>query len=296
MQLTILGTSAMVPTKARNHSAALLVHNGEGILVDCGEGTQRQLKAAGISQAKITRICISHWHGDHVLGLPGLLMTISQGGYSGTLNIYGPRGTKQKFAAMLNTFVFDMRMKVVVNEVIKGLAFETDELSVSAQPLEHGISCLGWRVEEKERRRIHLKAAKELGIPEGPLMGKLQRGEEVTVKGKTISPRDVTYIVKGKTVAFITDTAPCENAHILAENADLLICEASYGSDLEEKAEEHTHMTAAQAAKLAKQADVAKLVITHFSARYANVKPLLQEARAVFKETTAAEDLMHLDV
>lgn len=294
MQLIILGTSAMVPTKDRNHSAYLLTHRTEGLLVDCGEGTQRQLKAAGVSQAKITRILLTHWHGDHVLGLPGLLMTMSQGGYTPTLHIYGPRGTKEHIGKMLDAFVFDRKIDLDVHEVGKDVVFETEDLVVRTLPLDHGIPCIGYRVEEKDRRRIDLVKIKKLGIPEGPLLGRLQDGKEIVWQGKPLHPKDATYVVKGKTVSFVTDTSPCKNAHILAENADLLLCEASYTSKLEEKAEEYTHMTARQAGQLASQAGVKKLVITHFSARYATTTDLLEEARSVFPETVAAHDLLKI--
>jgi len=296
MQLVFLGTSAMVPTKDRNHSACLLLHTGEGLLIDCGEGTQRQLKMAGVSQAKITRILLTHWHGDHVLGLPGLLMTMSQGGYTETLHLYGPKGTSQHVRSMLDAFVFDLRLQLEVHEIIRDIVFETEELRVTALPLEHGVPCLGYRIEEKDRRRVHLEAIKKLGIPEGPLLGKLQRGEEVTHNGKIVKPNDVTYVVKGKTVTFVTDTAPCKNAHLLAENATLLVCEASFESKLEEKAEEYTHMTAKQAADLASRSGVEKLIITHFSARYADSRPLLEEAKTVFPNTLAAHDLMRVSL
>jgi ribonuclease Z len=296
MELIILGTSAMVPTKDRNHSAALLLDSGEGVLVDCGEGTQRQIKVAGISQAKITRICISHWHGDHVLGLPGLLMTIAQGGQSQTLHIYGPKGLKQQLRTMLDAFPFEQKLDVEVEEITRGMVFETDKLVCTALPLVHGIPCLGYRIEQKDRRRIDLAAVKKLGIPDGPLLGKLQNGEEIVWKGKPIHPKDTTYVVVGKKVAFVSDTSPCKNAHALAENCDLLVCEASYASKLEEKAEEYTHMTARQAGQLASQAGVGRLLITHFSARYATTTELLEDAKTAFENTVAAHDLMKVDI
>ena len=294
MQLVVLGTSAMVPTKDRNHSSYLLTHRTEGIMVDCGEGTQRQLKQAGVSQAKITRILITHWHGDHVLGLPGLLMTMSQGGYSGTLHLYGPKGILTHIGLMLQAFEFDRKLDLQVHEVNKDVVFETEDLVVRCMPLDHGIPCVGYRIEEKDRRRIDLAKIKKLGIPEGPLLGKLQQGEEIIWKGKPVHPKDTTNLVRGKTVSFVTDTSPCRNAHILAENADLLVCEASYTSKLESQAEEYSHMTARQAGQLASQAGVKKLLITHFSARYTTTTELLEDAQETFKDTVAAHDLMKI--
>ena len=296
MELVVLGTSAMVPTKDRNHSAYLLLHRTEGMLLDCGEGTQRQLSYAGIAHSKVTRILLSHWHGDHVLGLPGLLMTMSQGTPGRTVIIYGPSGTRQHVRSVLDTFEFKQQLDLDVREVHKGAVFETEDLLVSAMPLHHGIPCVGYRIAEKDRRRITLAKVKKLGIPEGPLLGKLQRGEEVIWKGKPVHPKDTTTIVKGTIVAFVTDTSPCKEAHELAENADLLVCEASYTSTLEEKAEEYTHMTARQAAQLASQAGVKKLLITHFSARYRTTTELLEDAKTAFQNTIAAHDLMKVSL
>ena len=235
MQIVFLGTSSMVPTKERNHSSILVSYGSENILVDCGEGTQRQLKIAGIKLTKITRILISHWHGDHVLGLPGLIQSMSSSGFNKTLNIYGPKGTKKLIEKMFEVFGFDQKFEIKINEIKSGKFFENDEFIIETEQLEHNIETLGYRLEEKGKRKINLSFVKKIGIPEGPLLGKLQDGKSITWKGKKIDVDKATSLVKGKSVAIITDTVPCKGAYKLAKDVGLLISEATYASDLEEK-------------------------------------------------------------
>ena len=157
MQITFLGTSSMVPTKERNQIAVFLSYGSEGILFDCGEGTQRQFKIAGISLTKVTKILISHWHGDHVLGLPGLIQTLSSMDYSGKLEIYGPAGTKKRMEKMFEAFVFDKRLNFAVNEVKNGIFFENSEFQLEAYQMEHSIETLGYRLVEKDKIKIDMK-------------------------------------------------------------------------------------------------------------------------------------------
>src|SRR3989338_2048628 len=218
MQIVFLGTSSMVPTKERNHSSILISYGSENILVDCGEGTQRQLKIAGIKLTKITRILISHWHGDHVLGLPGLIQSMSSSGFNKTLNIYGPKGTKKLIEKMFEVFGFDRKFEIKVNEIKSGKFFENDEFIIETGQLEHNIETLGYRLEERGKRKINLGFVKKIGIPEGPLLGKLQDGKSITWKGKKIDVDKATSPVKGKSVAIITDTVPCKGAYKLAKD------------------------------------------------------------------------------
>ena len=296
MQITFLGTSSMVPTKERNQIAVFLSYGSEGILLDCGEGTQRQFKIAGISLTKVTKILLSHWHGDHVLGLPGLIQTLSSMDYNGKLEIYGPIGTKKRMEKMFEAFVFDKRINLAVKEVKSGIFFENDEFELEAYPLEHGIEIVGYRFIEKDKRKIDMKKARKLGIPEGPLLGKLQQGKSIELNGKKISPDEVTYIESGKKFAFITDTVLCDNCYKIAEDADLLICEATYSSKLVDKSEEYGHMTAKQAAQLANKANVKKLVLIHFSARYKNTQELEEDARDIFDNVICANDFMKIEL
>lgn len=294
MQITFLGTSCMVPTKERNHSSVFLSYKSEGILFDCGEGTQRQLKIAGIKPTKVTKILISHWHGDHVLGIPGLMQTLGASEYNRTLEIYGPVGTKKHIKAMFEAFVFDRPFEIKVNEISSGVFFQNKDFKLSVLPLKHGITTLGYVFVEKDRRRINISAVKKLGIPQGPLLGRLQAGEQIVFKGKKISPAKTTTIVKGRKIAFISDTMPCTNCYNLSQDADLLICEAAYTSKLEEKARQYKHMTAKEAALVASRSNVKQLVLTHFSARYKNTLELQEDAQAVFENVQCAEDFMKI--
>ena len=296
MQIVFLGTACMVPTKERNHSSVLLSYKTEGILFDCGEGTQRQMKKAGIRPTKVTKILISHWHGDHVLGIPGLLQTLGASEYNQTLEIYGPPGTKKHIQAMFEAFVFDRPFNMKITEISGGKFFENKDFVLEAQPLTHGIKTLGFSFTEKDKRRVDMKKAKKHGLTEGPSIGKLQSGQVVTIKGKKIMPDDVSSIEKGRKVSIISDTVVCDNCFKLAQDADLLISEACYTSELENKAKEYKHMTAKGAGLVASQSNAKKLVITHFSARYKNALDLQKDAQSVFDNVQCAEDLMKINL
>ncbi|MFW9876279.1 MAG: ribonuclease Z [Candidatus Thorarchaeota archaeon] len=296
MQIIFLGTSSMVPTKERNQNAVLIRYKNEGILVDCGEGTQRQLKMAGVKLTSVSKILISHWHGDHVLGLPGLIQSMAASDYHGVLEVYGPKKTKDSFKNMFKTFMFDRNIDIKIKEVGSGVFFQNNDFSLEAMPLEHGIDTLGFNFIEKDKRKINVSKMKKFGLKEGPLVGNLQEGKSIVFKGKKIVPDDVSTIVKGKKITFISDTIPCKNADLLAKDADLLICEATYSSDLEEKSREYFHMTSKQAAELASRCNVKKLMLTHFSARYKNLLELEEDARNYFDNTICAEDLMKISL
>ncbi|MCP3686269.1 MAG: ribonuclease Z [bacterium] len=296
MEIAFLGTSSMVPTKERNHSAFLISYKTEGLLFDCGEGTQRQLKITGIKPTKITKILISHWDGDHVLGLPGLIQTMASSDYSKKLQVYGPAGTKKRFEHMYKAFSFEDKIDVDVIEVSKKKFFENDDFYLEALGLDHGVECIGFNFVEKDRRRVNVSYVKKLGMPEGPLLGQLQEGKNVKWKGKTVNVDDATKIVDGKKVTFISDTALCDNCTKLAENADLLVCEATYAHDLEDKATKYKHLTARQAGLIANNAGVKQLVLTHFSQRYKNTQSIEEDARDVFDDVVCAKDFMRIRI
>ena len=286
----------MVPTKERNQIAVFLSYGSEGILFDCGEGTQRQFKIAGISLTKVTKILLSHWHGDHVLGLPGLIQTLSSTDYKGKLEIYGPIGTKKRMEKMFEAFVFDKRLNFVVKEVKNGVFFENNEFQLEAYSLEHGIEILGYRFVEKDKRKIDMKKIKKFNIPDGPLIGKLQQNKSIEHNGKKIMPEEVAYIESGKKIAYITDTVLCDNCYKIADDADLLICEATYSSKLVGKSEEHGHMTAKQAAQIANKSNAKQLILIHFSARYKNTQELEEDARNIFDNVICANDFMKIEL
>lgn len=286
----------MIPTKQRNQSAILIRYGSEGILFDCGEGTQRQIKHAGIPITKITKVLITHWHGDHTLGLPGLIQSMSSSNYNKTLRIYGPRGTDERINYLFKAFVFDRRVKLEIKELQEGIFFENDEFALEAVKLRHGIPTYGYAFIEKDRRRIDLKKVEKLGIPKGLLLGKLQDGMPIILKDKKITPEQATYIVKGKKITYITDTILCDACYKLAQDSDILICEATYANSLEQKSEEYGHMTARQSAMISNKSNVKKLILTHFSARYKNTDVLESEARAIFDNVISAHDFMEIKI
>ncbi len=297
IEITFLGTSSMVPTKERNVQSIYLEYKGEGILVDCGEGTQRQMNIAGINRLKVKKILISHWHGDHVSGLIGLIQTIGNVAEPGTLTIYGPPGTKKHMGHLLESCIFDLRIKLEIKEIKtekKAVFFENEDYQLEAAPLDHGVPCLGYAFVEKNKRNINMDKAKKLGLEPGPLLGKLQKGQAVKHDGKTIKPDDVSTIKKGKKIAFIMDTTYCKACIELAENSDVLVSEATYESSKKEKAEEYKHLTTEQVAMMAGQSNAKKLVLTHFSQRYKTLHDLEEEAKRIFPNTVMAYDFMKI--
>ncbi len=297
VEITILGTASMVPTKERNVQAFYLEYDGEGMLFDCGEGTQRQMNVAGISRAKVRRIFITHWHGDHVAGLVGLVQTIGNSGYEGTLHVYGPRETKRRFGALMDATIFESKFPIEVEELSPKdelVVVENDRYQVTCIPADHGIPCLAYAWQEKEKVRVDMAACKRLGISQGPLIGRLQRGEAVEVAGKRVAPQDVTYRVAGKRVVFIPDTQPHPNLVRIARFADLLVCESTFSDEEDEKSREFRHMTARKAAHVAADAEAKRLLLTHFSQRYPVVSHLVEQAREVFPGAEAAFDLMKI--
>jgi ribonuclease Z len=295
LEITFLGTASMVPTKERNVQGIYIDYKGEGILVDCGEGSQRQMNIAGINRLKVKKILISHWHGDHVSGLIGLIQTLGNTEEPGAITIFGPKGTEERMHHILNSCIFDLRIKIDIQELNikkKSVVFENDDYSIEAVPLDHSVPCVGYSFIEKDTRKINLEKAKKLGLTEGPSIGKLQKGETVKVKDKTIHPDDVSTIKKGKKISFVMDTALTDTCYELAENADLLISEATFESSKIEKANQFKHLTAEQVALIANRAGVKKLILTHFSQRYKSLGDLEDEAKSFFPETTLAYDFL----
>jgi ribonuclease Z len=294
MEITVLGTAGSTPTKERNVSSTFLTYKAEGMLFDCGEGTQRQLKTAGIPLSKVTRIFITHWHGDHVIGLPGLLQSMGLMDHTGMIHVYGPKDTKVRVAHAFKAFEFDRRLNLEVHEVASGKIVETDDFVVECAALKHRIPCVGYRFVEKDKRKMDQKLLKKHNVPFGPQVGKLQEGHVITVEGKKITPDMVSETVPGRKFAYVMDTMVCANAVKLAEDADLVICESTYHSDMEAQAHEYSHMTAREAGQMASQARAKKLLLTHFSARYKNPAVLEEDARVVFDNAQAAKDLMKI--
>ena len=297
MKLTFLGTSAMLPTKERNHTTTLLSYKSENILIDCGEGTQRQLRLANIPSPKITKLLLTHWHGDHFFGIPGLIENMAKNNYDKTLEIYGPIGTVKMFESLSKVYGFKKRIKNIVKDVKKdGIFFKGEDFHLEAYRLDHSIASLAYCFIEKDIRKINLDIIKKLGIPQGPVLGKLQKGEDIKFENKMIKADKVTYLKKGKKITFILDTRLCNNCYKAAKDADILISESTFSEDLQDKAREYRHLTSKNAALIAKKSNAKRLILTHFSQRYKDVKDIELEAKKYFKSSEAAYDLMEIEV
>ena len=296
MEITFLGTSFMIPTKRRNHTAILVTEEGENVLIDCGEGTQRQFKLADKNPCKLTKILITHWHGDHVLGIPGLIQTLNLNSYSKTLQIYGPRGTKRRMEALQELFLHGYDIKMEVHEIDEGSVIEDGPIRIEAFRASHGVPCLAYSIEQRTKTKMDVSKLKKLGI-KGPLIGELQRGKDIIWEGKKVKSRDITHEQKGKKAAFILDTGMAENLSKVAKDADVLICEAQYLDEDREKGEEYLHLTASQAGEIAKKANAKALYLTHISQRYEMCEPkLIKEAKKKFSKVILAEDLMRIEL
>ncbi len=297
MKITFLGTSAMKPTRDRATSSLLLTHNGENILLDCGEGTQRQLLKAKTSPTKITRLLLSHWHGDHILGLPGLLQTIARSEYAKTLKIYGPKGTKKFISKLMSFFLTKQKIKYEVKEVLKkGKIIDEKDFFIEAEKLHHSIDCIAYSFNEKPKRKINLNYTKKFGLTKSPLLGKLQQGKTITYEGKKIFPTKGTVLIPGKKITIISDTGYNKKLSSIARNSDLLIIESTFLDRDKDKAKDYKHLTAKQAATVAKDAKVKKLVLTHLSERYKNKADILKEAKKTFKNVELAKDFFEIKI
>ncbi|MGB9179259.1 MAG: ribonuclease Z [Pyrinomonadaceae bacterium] len=307
MQITFLGTSAGVPTKLRNVSsvALRLQQRGEVWLFDCGEGTQQQImRSSDVKLSQVTRIFITHMHGDHSYGLMGLLASAGMSASAERIDVYGPQGIEDYVKACCERSYFRPAYKLEVHAVEAGVIFEDEEYFVSCEWLKHSVPDLGFRVTEKDRPgRFDVEKAQAMGIPSGPIFGQLKRGEDVTLPdGRKVSGAEFCGpLEKGRSVVYCTDTTYCQSSVKLAREADVLIHEATFVNEDEDVASYSLHSTAAMAAEVARAAEVKRLIITHFSPRYAVGNPfepdvLLTQARAIFPQTLMAQDFLTVDV
>lgn len=294
--ITFLGTSTAVPTAKRNHIAVLLNYKDENILIDCGEGTQRQFRKAKLNPCRLTRILITHWHGDHILGLPGLLQTLALNNYNKTLHIYIPRGTKHFMDLIFRIFIFRGKIRYEIHECKPGKILETKDFIIQAEKMQHGTSTLAYSFIEKNKIKIKKEKLKKYKI-QGKIISQLQQGKNIKWHGKTIKAKGLTYLQKGKKITFIFDTKINSGCRKIAKNSDLLISEAVYSEKEKQIAGDYKHLTAKQAALIAKESKSKKLILTHISQRYENNENLiLNEAKKVFKNTILSDDLMEVIV
>ncbi|MBB64115.1 MAG: ribonuclease Z [Waddliaceae bacterium] len=289
--LTILGCSSQQPTRRRNHGAYLMRWNGEGLLFDPGEGTQRQFIFANIAPPTVTRIFVSHFHGDHCLGLGSMLMRLNLDRVTHTIHCYYPASGKKYFDRLRYGTIYHERIHVIEHPVHEdGLVHDDGKFRIEAAFLDHGVDNVGWRITEAEQRKFDKGKLSAAGI-HGPLVRELQNNGSVNIEGKDITLDDVSHIRSGDTLAVVIDTLPCKAAVALAKDARILLCESTYLDEHKHLAKEYNHMTATQAAKIAQEANAKELILTHFSARYKDLAPFASESRVVFKNTQVADDL-----
>jgi ribonuclease Z len=299
MEITFLGTSGMVPTKERNVASVFLSYKNEGILFDCGEGTQRQMNIAGIKRNSVTKILITHWHGDHVGGIVGLLQTMGNVDIKLKVDLYGPEGTKKMMEHVLGSCLFELNINLKIHEIKCNqpvVFFEDEDFALQAAAMEHSVSCIGFAFIEKDRKNIKKDFLVKNGISEGKHLRELLEEKDIVYNDKKIKWEDVIKIEKGRKISYVTDTMYCSNAVEISRESDILICEAVYGSKLQKKAEQYKHMTAKSSAMIANQANVQQLVLTHFSQRYKNTQEVEDDARNYFDNVTCAVDFMKIKV
>jgi ribonuclease Z len=300
LRITFLGTAGSVPTPKRSLPAILIQRKGEQIMFDCGEGVQRQMIKAKTGFHRKMKVFISHMHGDHVLGLPGILQTMALLDREKKLDVYGPPGIKLFLENIRETVQFVLTFPVEIHEIHEaGVVCEEEEYFVQAVWANHVIPSLAYALVEKPRSgRFYPEKAKNLGIPEGPSWSKLQHGHNVKLpNGRVVKPEEVTGLLRpGRKIVYTGDTRPFKGFVKFAAGADLLIHDATLDDELAERAEEDGHSTPEQAAKTAKKAKVKQLILTHVSARYDDTNVLLKQAKKVFKNTQVAEDFMKIEI
>lgn len=289
LNITFLGTGNAIPTKQRNHTAILISWRNENILVDCGEGTQRQFKIAEISPAKITKLLITHWHGDHVLGIPGLFQTLAMSEYQKNLQVYGPKGTLNYLGALTDIFK-DFKINLDIKEIGNAL-INLHGIMIESREMTHGIPTNAYSIIIPDKIRLDKKKLRKFKIPDSPLLKQLQHGKDIIVNGRKIKASQVSYIEKGRKITIILDTGINHNALELAKNSDILIIESTFSKEEEIKARESMHLTAEDAATIAKKAKAKKLILTHISQRYEhNLKAIEKEAKKIFRNTKIVKD------
>jgi ribonuclease Z len=297
LEIVFLGTGSSIPSRSRNLSSIWMRYEGNAFLFDCAEGTQRQLMSAKLSFMKIERIFITHWHADHWAGLIGLIQTMNLERRKKPLYIYGPEA--ERFVDnILELSYWAPRFKVIpVTIPFEGdeitPLYKTKDFEIHSTPAKHSIPAVIYSLKERDKINVDIaKAQKNYGLKQGPMIGKLKKKKQVVFKGKKIKLEDVALVKKGIKVVYTGDTQVCENLVKIAEGADILIHDSTFESEKETR----MHAGAKQAAEVAKKAGVKKLILTHFSRRYVDVRPLEEQARKIFPNTVSAKDFMRVEL
>lgn len=298
-EVLFLGTSATTPTKERNHTSLLIKYAGSRFLFDCGEGTQRQLRIAEENPAKISKILLSHWHGDHSIGLIGMLHNFGLHNRREPIEFYGPRGSIEKLKALIHTYRINLPFEFKIKEVSPATKpekiCETEDLEIFTFKVFHSIPCNAYIIKEKDRFRIDMNKVKKLKV-KLELLKHLQVGKSVKQDGKTIKPQQVGSLVHGRILSLLTDTVFIKELSKPVKDSDLLIIESTFAEDNKDKAKAYKHLTAKQAATIAKLAKAKQAYLTHFSQRYKDNSILLKEAKEVYQNVNLAKDFLSVSV
>ncbi len=295
-ELVILGSASQTPTRHRNHNGYLLRWDDRSVLFDPGEGTQRQLLLAGASATGIHHICVTHFHGDHCLGLPGVLQRLSLDQVAHPVEVLFPASGSVYFERLRHASVYQDHLDVRPIPVSDdGPATTVRPFTIEAVRLDHDPETFGWRIVEPDGIRMLPDRLAAAGI-RGPAVGQLADHGVLEHDGRRIGLSEVSETRRGQRMAFVMDTGMCDAAVELAAGADLVVCESTFASADADLARRYRHLTAADAGRVARDAGARRLVITHFSQRYPDVRVLLDEARAVFDDVVAAVDLLRVPV
>jgi len=258
------------------------------------------MNICGIKRSSVTKICVSHWHGEHVSGIIGLIQTMGNSfDHTPRLDIFGPVGTEMRMKHLMQSCIFENKVDIHIHELNpKGVErfFETEDYAIECAPMKHSVPCIAFSFIVKDKLNIDAAKLKKLGIPEGKHLVDIKQGKSIEIDGKKITPEMLTHLVQGKKVTYITDTRPNKFCAEIAEQADILIIDATYVSSLRNKAEQYGHLTAQESASIASLAGVKKLVLTHFSQRYKNTQEIEEDARVVFDNVVCAKDYMKIRV
>lgn len=293
-ELIILGCSSQQPTRKRSHGAYLFRWNEEGLLFDPGEGTQRQFIFANIAPTCVNKIFISHFHGDHCLGVGSMLMRLNLDKVKHTIHCYYPESGKKNFKYLRYGCLYHENINVVEHPIKKnGVVSFGEKFIIEAKFLSHGVDTIGWRVTERDRIKYKRELLKKHKI-KGPDVGKLEKEGKIVIDGKVTSLKEVSFIRKGDSIAVVLDSKKCSQAVDISKGAKLLLCESTFLEKEKRLSKKYMHMTAKDAANIAKDAGVEKLVLTHFSARYTDARMFVKEACEIFENVEAAEDFKRI--
>lgn len=289
--IIILGSSAQQPTRTRNHGAYLVRWNEEGLLFDPGEGTQRQFIFAEIAPPCVNRIFVSHFHGDHCLGLGSMLMRLNLDKVTHPIHCYFPKASQKNFDYLRYGCIYHQNIQIIEHPIDKeGIVDDTDKFTIEAKFLSHGVESIGWKITEKDRIKFDKEKLSQKKVF-GTDVRLLQEKGEITIDNKVVKLQEVSWVRKGESISVILDSRYCDSAIQIAKDAKVVLCEATFLEEEKDLAREYMHMTAKEAAEVAKKANAKMLILTHFSARYTDLSLFEKEAKLVFENTYIAEDL-----